>query len=187
MSLNEITQPNSLELFAHSLTLSTQINQPVVGFRYSLFGGSTINVPSTFATGTFLANYGVASADDINYGSASFNNVTGIFTVPVSGWWHLSAGSLWEAFPPASVDTVIYVGISTPGNISEPFCVSTIEIDPALLVNWLLVTTGNVYLTAGTQLQSYVQQKSTQVFVLSASRYNFISGYLISTSSESPL
>lgn len=173
-----------LNIRVNSIVVDTSILAPVVGFRFSLHGGSTLSVPTGYATGTFLVNYGAASTDTVNYNSPDFNITTGIYTIPISGFWKLTAGIFYGAFAGAS-DSIYYVGIAPPGDTSNPYIVATAFETHALLQNWANQCTDTIYLAAGTQLQVFTQHGSGSTETLSTSPYNFFSGYLVSNSTHS--
>ncbi len=186
MSLNEILQQNSKELFAHSLTLITPTIQPSIGFRYDLLGTSPINVPSG-NTPTYITNYSDGIFDPDAYRSPSFNNVTGIFTVPLSGYWHFDAGVFTTFIPVGGIDTTLECGISLPSDVGSAICYSSQFIKDTFTRNWSSTVSTNIYVLQGTQLQLFVLQNSTRTLVLPAVNYNFFSGFLLGTSSSSPL
>jgi hypothetical protein len=183
---------NNRQLYAHSMHSATPIEQPVVGFRYSLEGGSALVCESGYnVIGNFLVNYGPTSADTMNYGSPDFNVTTGIYTVPRTGYWHLTAGALLTATVGATGPTgaPMIVAIGPPGNTSDPYFISSTHYQVNFASNFATICSGEIYLTAGTQLQAYIQQASGVNQTAAASRYNFFSGFLLGSTNTalSPL
>jgi|WetSurMetagenome_2_1015567.scaffolds.fasta_scaffold00833_3 collagen type VII alpha len=151
-----------------------------VGFRASLYNGSIITVPTGFAAPTYFTGYGPSSSSSINLFSTSFNYTTGVYTIPQTGFWNLTAGVFYTAFNVNSTTTTAYVGITTPGGgSSQPICVSDNLVNNSLL-NWSIVTTCNVYLTVGTHILVFTQQGTGFSTTIggSAGDFCFFSGFL---------
>jgi hypothetical protein len=218
MSLNEILVPNVYNLDSNSLSINSVTSNPGstntlwensafvpphlfngsvdleapainygIGFHSTLFGnGTAITIPT--ATDVFISNYGPIAADDNNYASASFNLVTGIFTIPISGFWHFSAGILYTTL--SGADSTITLGIAPPGNIGNAEVVSS-TFGAIASGNYILNTSTDIYVTAGSQLQVYTRQNSGNSQQINiqpgGSTANFFSGFLISTTNSSPV
>lgn len=211
MSASNLLYPNDYNIYSNSLTLQSSENQPVlgpftiwvnqnnghlyfgdqdleapvglagVGFRYSLFSGSTIDIPSGYnINGTFFTNYGDPSADVINYESDSFDRASGVFTVPVTGLWRLTAGAFYESMAVSSVDTNLLVGICPANDATSAFVTSMTFAQASSLQNFSIQCTCELYLTQFEAIQVFTQQASNQHQTLPASRFNFFSGFLIS-------
>lgn len=190
MSLNGIfTDSNNRELFAHSITTTGPNYGQPIGFRASLEGGSTLNVNTGYANpDTFVINYGTLVSDNINYGSDSFNSATGIYTIPITGLWHIEGSILYTALGGTGAANNIVVGISSPGDTSSPFAYATTYQDQQLL-NACVNCTAECHFTQGQQLQMYTQQGSgvTQTIGGASGRYcQFSAVYLGGPSNQSP-
>src|SRR5574337_875223 len=171
---NLLVCPNNFNICAKT------VKAGAIGFRASLDGGSALSALSGYnVVGNFFVNYGPFATDPINYSSPDFNLTTGVYTIPVSGLWHLCAGAFYNALVALSVDTNILVGIGPIGDTSNPYSTAMTFALAANLQNFSIQTECDIYLPAGTQIQAYTQHASTQTQTVPASRYNFFSGYLL--------
>jgi hypothetical protein len=180
---NLLVCPNHYNICANT------VKAGAIGFRYSLEGGSALSSLTGYnVVGNFFINYGTPASDTINYAAPSpdFNITTGVYTIPVSGLWHLCAGTFYNALAALSTDTSILVGIGPIGDTSTPYSTAMTYAIAANLQNWSIQTECDVYLPSGTQIQAYTQQASGQTQTVPASRYNFFSGYLVGDSVASP-
>ncbi len=187
MSLSNLLQENSYELYARSMHSSTPIDAPTESFRYSLLGGSNLGVTGGYNyAGTFLVNYGPPSADTTNIANANFNQTTGIFTIPTSGVWNMTAGVLYANFSGIIGNTggaTILVGIAPPGDTSNVYGLTEEYVTQNIIRNWSINTNIIQHFSAGEQLQAYTQQGfiGNQVTIDQAvgGYYAFFSGFLV--------
>ena len=165
MSLSEILVPNVYDLYANSLQLATPFINKAIGFHYSL--SNPIAIGFGYNTSTPLS--GLSALTNHGYISPSMNTVTGIFTIPLSGLWTLTAGIVFPAIIAPDITNPIVLRIGHPGDILTPTILSEQIATAGTLQNWALTCSVQLNCLAGEQFQVSISQGCANPSLLTTS------------------
>jgi hypothetical protein len=187
MSFYDILSPPNKDwanLYVNSISSNVPISIPDTTFAATLATGTSLVVPSGLNyAGTFVTGMTGSAQSDNNIDNTNFDYATGIFTVPVTGDWHLESGVLYSGLSNATGPYQVVVGVAPPGNTSDPYVTSILPVPGGTGISSNISTQASrtVALAEGTELQMYTQQNSSASYTFSGASnyYVFFSGFLV--------